>query len=102
MVFSGDSMLIRKCGRTDFPAGSASDLYDSFQTVLYGLPDDTLVFPGHDYNGFTMSTIGEEKVHNMRCRPDTKREEFIKIMEKVDVEPPKNIIYNVTENREHG
>eukprot|EP01083_Nonionella_stella_P244119 850032_1 len=102
MVFTGDAMLIRKCGRTDFPNGSASDLYDSLQKVLYQLPDVTAVFPGHDYAGFTQSSIGEEKMYNIRCSKDTTRNEFIEIMDNLTVPPPKDVIYNVTENRIHG
>mmetsp|Transcript_8260 Transcript_8260/g.13502 ORF Transcript_8260/g.13502 Transcript_8260/m.13502 type:complete len:238 (+) Transcript_8260:63-776(+) len=102
MVFTGDAMLVRKCGRTDFQNGSASDLYDSFTQKMYHLPAETLVYPGHDYDGFTVSTIEEEKKYNARCPEGQTREKFIEIMENLNLAPPKNIIYNVTENRKRG
>merc|ERR1719158_1952272 len=58
MVFTGDTMLIRGCGRTDFQGGSAADLYDSVHRELFSLPDECVVYPAHDYKGFTLSTIG--------------------------------------------
>ena len=63
-VFTGDVMLIRGTGRADFAGGDAGTQYDSITGKLFELPDDTLVFPGHDYRGNTQSTIGEEKQHN--------------------------------------
>eukprot|EP01083_Nonionella_stella_P138096 420232_1 len=102
MVFTGDTMLIRKCGRTDFQNGNASDLYDSFKEKLYRLPDHTLVFPGHDYVGLTCSSIGEEKLHNARCSEQATREQFVKVMDNLNLNPPNDIEYNVTENRNRG
>ena len=66
-VFTGDSLLIRSTGRCDFQGGTASTLYHSIHK-LFTLPDSTLVHPGHDYNGFTVSTIGEEKEFNSLIR----------------------------------
>jgi sulfur dioxygenase len=60
-VFTGDTLLINGCGRTDFQSGSAEDLYRSITQVLFALPEDTTVWPGHDYKGRTHSTIGHEK-----------------------------------------
>src|SRR4029078_10038097 len=65
-VFTGDALLIRGCGRTDFQGGSATLLYHSVRTKLFTLSDTTLVYPAHDYSGRTVSTIGEEKRHNPR------------------------------------
>ena len=65
-VFTGDSLLIRGCGRTDFQSGDASLLYQSVRQQLFTLPGDTLVYPGHDYQGRCCSTITEEMAHNPR------------------------------------
>ena len=65
-VFTGDTLLIGGCGRTDFQSGSAGQLYDSITQVLFALPEDTIVWPGHDYNERTQSTIGLEKATNPR------------------------------------
>src|SRR5215510_10894999 len=64
LVFTGDTLLIRGTGRTDFQNGDAAAQYDSLFNRLLRLPDETLVYPGHDYKGDTVSTIGEEKAHN--------------------------------------
>ena len=67
-VFTGDTLLIRGTGRTDFQNGDARASYDSIFNRLLKLPDDTLVYPGHDYKGWTVSTIGEERRHNPRLQ----------------------------------
>ena len=65
-VFTGDTLLIRGTGRTDFQNGDPGAAYDSLFNKLLKLPDETLVYPGHDYKGDTVSTIGEERAHNPR------------------------------------
>jgi len=90
-VFTGDSLLIRGNGRTDFQQGSAASLYDNIMQKLYTLPDQTLVYPGHDYKGFTSSTIGAEKVHNLRIPVHQTREAFVKIMAELKLANPKKI-----------
>ena len=102
MVFTGDAMLVRKCGRTDFQNGNAGDLFKSITQKLYHLPNETLVYPGHDYVGFTASSIEEEKLYNVRCPENQTKEKFIEIMDNLGLNPPKNIDYNVTENRERN
>jgi sulfur dioxygenase len=67
-VFTGDALLIRGTGRTDFQNGDSSAAYDSLFNKLLKLPDETLVYPGHDYKGWTVSTIGEERAHNPRLQ----------------------------------
>jgi glyoxylase-like metal-dependent hydrolase (beta-lactamase superfamily II) len=67
-VFTGDTLLIRGTGRTDFQNGDPRQQYDSLFNKLLKLPEDTLVYPAHDYNGMTVSTIGEEKRHNPRLQ----------------------------------
>ncbi len=100
-VFTGDALLVRGTGRTDFQNGSAEVLWDSLTKVLFELADDTPVWPGHDYKGHTRSSIGEEKKHNPRLAGKTKVE-FIKIMNELSLPPPKHIAEAVPANRECG
>jgi glyoxylase-like metal-dependent hydrolase (beta-lactamase superfamily II) len=67
-AFTGDTLLIRGTGRTDFQNGSAADQYNSLFNLLLKLPEDTWVYPGHDYKGWMVSTISEEKAHNPRLQ----------------------------------
>jgi sulfur dioxygenase len=66
MAFTGDALLIRGSGRTDFQQGSSRALYRSVHEKIFTLPDETLIYPGHDYKGRTSSSVGEEKRHNPR------------------------------------
>lgn len=97
-VFTGDALLIRGTGRTDFQGGSASKLFDSVTQKLFTLPDDTLVFPAHDYHGKTLSTIGEEKKYNPRLGGGKSKEEFLEIMANLHLEMPKKIQMAVPAN----
>jgi len=90
-VITGDSLLINGCGRTDFQSGDAGTLYDSITRRLFMLPDDTLVYPGHDYNGRMHSTIGEEKAHNPRIGHGKSREEFVALMNDLKLDPPRRL-----------
>jgi sulfur dioxygenase len=100
-VLTGDALLIRGCGRTDFQSGNAGTLYDSVTKKLFTLPDNTLVYPAHDYNGQTVSTIGEEKQWNPRfTRRD--RIQFIKLMNNLDLSYPKKIMEAVPANKSCG
>jgi len=87
-VFTGDTLFIRGTGRTDFQNGNAGDQYDSIWHKLLTLPDDTLVFPGHDYKGDTVSTIGEERKFNPRLQVSS-REEYIDLMADLKLENPR-------------
>ena len=91
MVFTGDALLIRGCGRTDFQGGSSEKLFDSVREQLFKLPDDTRVFPAHDYKGRTMSTVGEEKALNPRLGMHKTKEEFVEIMRNLNLPYPKKI-----------
>jgi sulfur dioxygenase len=91
MVFSGDALLIRGCGRTDFQGGSSQELFHSVREKLFRLPDDTVVYPAHDYKGMTSSTIGEEKEFNPRLGVEKTEEEFVEIMGSLDLPKPKKI-----------
>jgi sulfur dioxygenase len=98
MVFTGDALLIRGTGRTDFQQGDPRRLYESITTKLFTLPDDTRVFPGHDYRGMTSSTIGEEKAHNRRLGGGRSVDEFVAIMQGLRLAEPKKIAEAVPAN----
>lgn len=100
-VFTGDALLIRGCGRTDFQNGDAGTLYESLTQKLFSLPDKTTVWPGHDYRGLTSSTIGEEKKFNPRIAGKS-REEFIEVMRQLKLPRPKYIDIAVPANRVCG
>lgn len=100
-VFTGDTLFINGCGRTDFQSGSAEALYDSITRKLFPLPDETRMWPGHDYNGQSVSTIGWEKRHNARLANRT-REQFVDLMAKLDLPRPKLIDVAVPANRNLG
>lgn len=100
-VLAGDTLLIGGCGRTDFQSGSAAAMYDSITNKLFILPDDTRVLPAHDYRGRTESTIGEEKRSNPRIAGKTKQE-FIDLMNALDLPPPKMIDTAVPANQQLG
>ncbi|GLT25048.1 hypothetical protein SLA2020_002020 [Shorea laevis] len=87
MAFTGDALLIRGCGRTDFQGGSSKQLYKSVHSQIFSLPKDTLIYPGHDYQGFTVSTVGEEMQYNHRLTKD--EETFTSIMENHKLPYPK-------------
>lgn len=97
-IFTGDALLVRGCGRTDFQAGDAGKLYDSIHNKLFNLPDDTIVYPGHDYHGFCCSTIGEEKAHNPRLGKNRPKQEFVNLMNSLDLDPPGKIAEAVPGN----
>lgn len=101
IVFTGDTLLIRGCGRSDFQNGDPGQLYDSITRTLFALADDTLVYPGHDYNGRTVSTIGEERRLNPRIAGKT-RAEFIAIMTSLDLPVPAKLAEAVPANRACG
>lgn len=90
-ILTGDALLIRGCGRTDFQGGDAGVLYDRVTEWLFDLPDETLVYPAHDYRGQTVSTIGEEKRWNPRFASRS-RDEFIDFMVHFTLPMPENIM----------
>lgn len=91
MIFTGDALLINSCGRTDFQMGNASQLYDSIHNKIFQLPNETLVYPGHDYNEQNHSTIGFEKKNNKRLKTSISKERFIGIMAELQLDYPKKI-----------
>ncbi|XP_074595934.1 uncharacterized protein LOC141851056 [Brevipalpus obovatus] len=96
LVFTGDTLFVRGCGRTDFQCGNSSLLYDSVHQRLFTLPLDYKVFPAHDYKGQTVTTIGEEKQFNPRLTKS--RAEFIEIMSNLKLEYPKMMDIAVPKN----
>lgn len=87
-VFTGDTLLVGSCGRTDLQSGDAGVLYDSITRRLFTLPDDTVVYPGHNGAGRPASSILDEKRHNHRIGNGRTREDFIAIMKNLRLDPP--------------
>jgi len=102
MVFTGDALLIEGCGRTDFQNGDARALYHSVRGKLFALPDDTLVYPGHDYKERRVSSIAQEKARNPRLGGEQRIEAFEKLMAELGLAYPKFIDYAVPGNRACG
>ena len=96
-LFTGDTLLINGTGRTDFQNGSSKDAYNSLFNKLLKLPEETLVYPGHDYNGKFSSTIGNEKKFNPRLQVSSV-DEYIEIMNNLDLKKPAEIEFNVANN----
>ncbi|MDD5035212.1 MAG: MBL fold metallo-hydrolase [Methylococcaceae bacterium] len=101
-VFTGDALFIDGCGRTDFQQGDAGRLYDSIHGKLFTLPPDTLVYPGHDYQGNTVSTIQQEKAKNSRLGQNKTREQFIDIMNNLKLDYPRYIDHALPANQDCG
>ncbi|XP_035206027.1 persulfide dioxygenase ETHE1 homolog, mitochondrial-like isoform X2 [Stegodyphus dumicola] len=89
MAFTGDALLYRGCGRTDFQQGDSSKLYDSIHKEIFSLPEDYLLYPAHDYKGNTVTSVWEEKRYNARLTKS--KEEFIEIMKNLNLARPKMI-----------
>lgn len=102
MLFSGDALLIEACGRTDFQSGDAAALYRSITQKFFSLPDDTLVYPCHDYAGRHVSTIAQEKRRNPRVGGGRTLEEFVAIMRDLKLPYPKKIDFAVPGNQQCG
>ena len=96
-LFSGDTLLINGTGRTDFQNGSSEDAYNSLFNKLLKLPDDTLLYPGHDYNGKLVSTIGNEKKLNPRLQVSS-ADEYAEIMSKLNLSKPELMDSNIQSN----
>ncbi len=101
-VFTGDALLVRGAGRTDFQGGDARQLFDSIHRELFSLPDECVVYPGHDYEGRTTSTIGEERVHNPRIGGGAKKEDFVGYMDNLGLPHPKLLAVAVPANMTAG
>jgi sulfur dioxygenase len=101
-VLTGDALLIRGCGRTDFQGGAAETLYESVHKQILSLPDHTIVYPAHDYMGRTHSTVGEEMEKNPRLGADKTKAEFVEIMHNLNLAYPKHIDQAVPANLRCG
>jgi glyoxylase-like metal-dependent hydrolase (beta-lactamase superfamily II) len=101
-VLTGDALLIDGCGHPDFQNGDAGTLYDSIHEILFGLRDDCLVYPAHDYKGRRGSSVAQEKSRNPRIDASRTREEFVQLMGELDLSYPKFIDYAVPGNRKGG
>ena len=100
-LFSGDALLINGTGRTDFQDGSPQDSYESIFNKLLKLPEETLLYPGHDYKGESVSSIGKEKQINPRLQVSN-MEEYVEIMNKLNLSKPNLMDTNVTRNIKLG
>jgi len=101
-VFTGDTLLIDGCGRTDFQSGDSAVLFRSVREKLFTLPAQTRVYPAHDYEGRTMTTIADEKATNQRLGGERTLEEFVSIMNNLDLPEPKSINEAVPANQRCG
>ena len=100
-LFSGDTLLINGTGRTDFQNGNSKDAYNSLFNGLLKLPDETLLYPAHDYKGETVSTIGKEKKFNPRLQVRN-AEEYEEIMKNLNLKKPTKIDSNIASNLKLG
>jgi sulfur dioxygenase len=100
-LFSGDTLLINGTGRTDFQNGNSKDAYNSIFNKLLKLPDETFLYPAHDYKGEKVSTIGKEKKYNPRLQVDSV-DEYIEIMNNLDLKKPVSIEENISKNLKLG
>jgi glyoxylase-like metal-dependent hydrolase (beta-lactamase superfamily II)/rhodanese-related sulfurtransferase len=98
MGFTGDALLIRGCGRTDFQQGSAHKLYQSIKGTIFTLPGDCLLYPGHDYRGLTVTSVAEERAHNPRLGGDISEADFAGYMDNLGLAHPKQIDVAVPAN----
>ena len=102
MVFTGDALLIRSAGRTDFQEGNASQLFRSIREQLFTLPDDCVVYPAHDYRGGTSSTIAEERIFNPRIGGEAREEDFVGYMQNLALPHPKQLAVALPANMRSG
>lgn len=102
MLFTGDCLFVRGCGRSDFQSGSASQLYHSIKEILFSFPDNTLVYPAHDYNGRLFTSIGEEKAFNPRIGGKANEDDFVGYMDNLNLAHPARIKEAVPLNLKGG
>ena len=102
LAFTGDCLLIRGAGRCDFQQGNAATLFRSITGQIFSLPDDCLIFPGHDYSGRTVTTVGEERAHNPRIGGQANERDFVGFMENLNLPHPRQIAVAVPANLRSG
>ncbi len=101
-VFTGDTLMIRSCGRTDFQGGSAESLYRSVHSQLFTLPSTCTVYPGHDYTGQTATSVGEEMLYNHRIAEHVDEANFVETMAGLNLSPPRQLDIAVPANKRLG
>jgi glyoxylase-like metal-dependent hydrolase (beta-lactamase superfamily II) len=101
-LFSGDALLIEACGRTDFQSGDPVELYQSITNKFFTLPNETIVYPAHDYDNRQVTTIGQEKMRNPRLSNNKSQAEFVEIMNNLDLPYPRKIDFAVPGNESCG
>ena len=102
MAFTGDALLIRGCGRTDFQGGDARTLFHSVREQVFSLPDRCLLYPGHDYRGLTVTSVGEEKLFNPRLAESIGEGDFVGYMTHLGLPHPKQMEVAVPANLKCG
>jgi len=102
IAFTGDTLLIRGCGRTDFQQGDARTMYRSIQTQILALPEQTRLYPAHDYKGITMTTVAEEKQFNPRLGGQISEQDFVGYMNNLGLPHPKQIDIALPANLRSG
>jgi sulfur dioxygenase len=101
-AFTGDALLVRGCGRTDFQEGNAHALFRSVRERILSLPDDTRLYPAHDYLGRTVTTVREERAFNPRLADGRTEEEFVHLMANLGLAPPAKLATSVAANLKGG
>jgi sulfur dioxygenase len=102
MAFTGDALLIRGCGRSDFQQGDAARLFHSITEQIFALPDNCAIYPAHDYNGRTRSSVIEEKIHNPRVGGGANERDFVQYMNAMQLPHPKKIDEALPANMRSG
>lgn len=102
MIFTGDALFVRGCGRTDFQGGCARTLYRSVQGEILSLPPETIIYPGHDYRGHQRSTVAEERQHNPRLNQRVLEDDFVEMMGQLNLGDPKMMDVAVPANTACG
>lgn len=102
MIFTGDALFVRGCGRTDFQGGCARTLYRSVQGEILSLPPETIIYPGHDYRGHQRSTVAEERLHNPRLNHRILEDDFVEMMGQLNLADPKMMDVAVPANTACG
>jgi sulfur dioxygenase len=101
-AFTGDAMMVRGCGRTDFQGGCSKTLYRSVRSQLFSLPPETRIYPGHDYRGYQSTTVAEEMKYNPRLNLNVLEDDFVKMMAELNLSDPKMMDVAVPANQACG